>query len=49
VNDETHFIFVVPMLAIKLRQDDFQIECLRADIDDIRRDYPPRRLSSSLT
>jgi hypothetical protein len=38
VNDETHFIFVVSMLAIKLGQHDFQIGCLRADIDDIRRD-----------
>jgi hypothetical protein len=38
VNDETHSIFVVPMLAIKLGQHDFQIGCFRADIDDIRRD-----------
>ena len=38
MNDETHFIFVVPMLAIKLGQHDFQIGCLWANIDDIRRD-----------
>ena len=48
-DDVSHFIFVMPMLAIKLGQHDFQIGCLRADIDDIRRDISTRRLSFSLT
>ena len=41
LDDESHLVFIVPMLAIKLRQHRFQLRSFGFDIDYIRSSVGP--------